>query len=263
MADTIPGSVQNVLDSFAADYAKWGYRAWCYDYPGNDVYAGTRGYYWCAMQVTRNLRGANFDLAKSVPQFAYCPAVENYMAASPDWITHPWWEAQAGDVILYKKNGLAYHIGMVAGRPVGSNLPTIEGDTSNPALHSNGSQSVGGCLAYRTRYMPNYTTAGYSVHIFRHTYLGKSGAAAVDANAQAALANVLQVGSTGERVAHLQAGLNKVFPAYTDGGLTVDGDFGPLTAAAVKKFQAAAHIAVDGVVGADTAAHLAHYGIKL
>jgi peptidoglycan hydrolase-like protein with peptidoglycan-binding domain len=57
----------------------------------------------------------------------------------------------------------------------------------------------------------------------------------------------LQKGSIGWLVKMLQEDLNLVgYP------VTVDGGFGPLTEAAVKSFQAAQGITVDGIVGPDT-----------
>ena len=59
----------------------------------------------------------------------------------------------------------------------------------------------------------------------------------------------LRYGSKGETVIHLQTRLN--FLGY--GPLEVDGDFGPATEAAVKKFQQNNNpLDVDGIVGPDT-----------
>lgn len=71
---------------------------------------------------------------------------------------------------------------------------------------------------------------------------------------------VLQMGSRGRRVSALQAGLNKVFPAYSR--LVVDGKFGPKTAAVVKEFQRRSSLTVDGIVGPKTTAALKAVGIS-
>jgi hypothetical protein len=73
----------------------------------------------------------------------------------------------------------------------------------------------------------------------------------------------LEYGSTGPQVAALQAGFNKVFPSYRNCPLVVDGDFGPATQGAVKEFQNRAGLTVDGIVGPNTAAALARYGVKI
>jgi len=58
----------------------------------------------------------------------------------------------------------------------------------------------------------------------------------------------LRRGSKGETVEHLQTRLN--FLGY--GQLLVDGDFGPATEKAVKKFQQSNDLYEDGIVGTDT-----------
>ena len=62
----------------------------------------------------------------------------------------------------------------------------------------------------------------------------------------------LQTGSQGTQVKQLQRALAHL--GYSPG--TVDGDFGPVTEAAVMRFQTAAKLAADGVVGPLTLAAL-------
>lgn len=69
----------------------------------------------------------------------------------------------------------------------------------------------------------------------------------------------LRYGSTGNSVGILQAGLNKVFPLYSN--LKVDNIFGALTEKVVKEFQRRSGITIDGIVGPITKAHLRKYGI--
>lgn len=71
---------------------------------------------------------------------------------------------------------------------------------------------------------------------------------------------LLRVGSRGTAVRNLQAGLNRVFPAYSR--LGVDGIFGPNTQRVVREFQRRSRLSADGVVGPKTRAALAKYGIK-
>ncbi|MGB8698252.1 MAG: peptidoglycan-binding protein [Thermosynechococcaceae cyanobacterium] len=58
--------------------------------------------------------------------------------------------------------------------------------------------------------------------------------------------SILKFGDTGDEVKALQQAL----------GITVDGDFGPATLAAVKAFQAAKGLSPDGIVGPSTRAAL-------
>jgi Glycosyl hydrolases family 25/Putative peptidoglycan binding domain len=66
----------------------------------------------------------------------------------------------------------------------------------------------------------------------------------VTAGAQPGGEPMLQEGDTGAPVKTLQERLNA-----WGATLVVDGDFGPLTLAAVKAFQTAHHLSVDGIVG--------------
>ena len=65
------------------------------------------------------------------------------------------------------------------------------------------------------------------------------------------MANYLQVGSSGSRVRELQELLNK--QGYN---LTVDGVYGSATKNAVRKYQQANKLGVDGIVGDETWGHL-------
>ncbi|AXC33281.1 lysin A [Mycobacterium phage Bluefalcon] len=65
-----------------------------------------------------------------------------------------------------------------------------------------------------------------------------------------------------EQTRILQAGLKKVFPAYA-GHLEVDGDYGPETEKAVRRFQSGSGLVADGIVGPATRAELAKYNIIL
>lgn len=73
----------------------------------------------------------------------------------------------------------------------------------------------------------------------------------------------LDLGDTGPKVLDLQRGLNRVFPKYPTTPVAEDGDFGPLTEAAVKEFQERAGLDVDGIVGPLTRAALKKYGLDL
>ncbi|MGA5423164.1 peptidoglycan-binding domain-containing protein [Streptomyces lavendulocolor] len=63
----------------------------------------------------------------------------------------------------------------------------------------------------------------------------------------------IKIGSSGVAVKQAQCYLNS---SLTGEGLTVDGIFGPLTDAAVRRFQGCADITVDGLCGAQTWSHL-------
>lgn len=83
------------------------------------------------------------------------------------------------------------------------------------------------------------------------TGAGGSGGSGSTTSGSPVFTRVLRFGVRGNDVRTLQAWLSDV--GYR---VPVTGDFGPLTEAAVKHFQAAQHLVVDGVVGPITAAAL-------
>lgn len=81
---------------------------------------------------------------------------------------------------------------------------------------------------------------------------------------------ILQRGDKGAKVGRLQAGLNRVFPAYRNRvsvnrgkNLARDNSYGPAVEAWVKVFQAASGLKVTGKIDTATAAALARHGIRL
>lgn len=85
--------------------------------------------------------------------------------------------------------------------------------------------------------------------------VGPGGGKPVAPAASPYFTGLLYIGSTGPQVAELQRRLKAAYAAYA-GHLAVDGDFGPLTDAAVREFQRRSKLVVDGVVGPQTAAAL-------
>lgn len=114
----------------------------------------------------------------------------------------------------------------------------------------------------------NGGTSGLSTRAAIYNALLRYGKALLPTAAPAAKpvasAPVLHLGSSGSQVRNLQSGLNRAFPAYRNTPLVVDGQYGAHTQAAVKEFQQrAGHLTVDGIVGPNTKARLAGYGIKI
>lgn len=85
--------------------------------------------------------------------------------------------------------------------------------------------------------------------------VGSGGGAPVNPATSGYFAGYLYQGSTGVQVSELQRRLKAAFASYA-GALPVDGDFGPLTDAAVREFQRRSGLTVDGIVGPQTAAAL-------
>ncbi len=99
---------------------------------------------------------------------------------------------------------------------------------------------------------PSY---GASVVSLANTWKSRLGSVVPDSGKP-----TLRKGSTGSAVRSLQAGLKAHFPLYA-GSLAVDGDFGAKTGAAVGEFQKRSGLTADQVVGPNTWAALAQYGI--
>lgn len=85
--------------------------------------------------------------------------------------------------------------------------------------------------------------------------VGPGGGTPVDPNTSQYFTGLLYLGSEGPQVSELQRRLKAAYASYA-GQLPVDGDFGPLTDAAVREFQRRSGLTVDGIVGAQTAAAL-------
>lgn len=83
----------------------------------------------------------------------------------------------------------------------------------------------------------------------RTASIGAVAAAAVALTTTAAFAaSQIGPGSTGQPVKCVQEAMNDLDTA----GLSVDGDYGSLTTAAVESYQSAHSLSVDGLVGPDT-----------
>jgi N-acetyl-anhydromuramyl-L-alanine amidase AmpD len=85
--------------------------------------------------------------------------------------------------------------------------------------------------------------------------IGPGGGTPVDPATSPYFTGVLYLASEGPQVTELQRRLKAAYSSYA-GQLPVDGDFGPLTDAAVRVFQSRSGLTVDGIVGPQTAAAL-------
>ena len=82
--------------------------------------------------------------------------------------------------------------------------------------------------------------------------LGGAEAVPLSLSDSVSLGDMAHKGEQGERVKKIQEALKKAVAP----DLAIDGDFGPVTEAVVKSFQAAKGLEVDGIVGPATAAEL-------
>lgn len=209
------------------------------------------GYPWCAVFPDwGRVKAFGVEKAKAMVNHTTCGAGCVYAAQAyrnaGRWYSSP----KAGDQIFFGPRGDEYHTGVV--EHVDSKyVYTIEGNTS-PA---EGVVDNGGMVC-RKRYRLNYyEITGYG----RPAYDNETGAAPEtntntntdkgDDTVEITL-KMLSKGSTGEQVRNLQRLL--IAQGYSCGPDGADGDFGGNTDAAVRTFQRAENLEVDGIVGHDT-----------
>lgn len=173
-------------------------------------------------------------------------------------------EAQATDIIFFKdSSGTICHTGIIY-KVTSSMIYTIEGNTSSAA----GVVANGGAVAKKQYYKTNNkivigrpywddntsatsgsVTQGQQGNTNQVQQGNVTQVQQVGGNCNVVL-NTLKIGSKGAQVKALQILL--IGYGYSCGSYGADGDFGNGTLAAVKKFQQAKKLEVDGIVGANT-----------
>src|SRR5215471_7391612 len=181
---------------------------------------------WCDMSISYEA-GHSGNLPAVFGKFAYT------VAHATAFQNHGRWHygvggARPGDVIFFDWSGTGTiagidHVGLIEAVHSNGFITTLEGNTSNGFYRR---QRTSACVVGYGR--PEYG----------------------DAAPLPPSDGILRVGSTGNAVRALQQKLNKVMGS----GLTVDGDFGPLTKAAVEAFQRKYKLSVDGEYGPQSAA---------
>ena len=173
-----------------------------------------------------------------VPNTAYCPTGINWFKARGLWTGRydSKYAPAVGDIIYYDWGGdkVSDHVGAVVG--VNGNTLQVREGNKNDMLTD--------------RYIQKSSTLimGYG----RPAWGGTTPAATH--NTQTTSRNWLQKGDKGSKVKDLQIKL--IACGYSCGPCGADGDFGSGTEAAVKAFQRAAKITVDGLAGEITLAKL-------
>lgn len=179
---------------------------------------GMDGVAWCAMFVWWVFRQAR--ALPLIPKTAYTPTFAQWFKDRRQWGSAP----RPGAVVFFDFPGDGVnrisHVGIVEAVNRDGSIVTIEGNTS-PG--TGGSQRDGGGVYRRTRRagIVGYGYPDYAAATSRPT---------------------LRRGARGDDVRAVQRAVK----------VTVDGDFGPATEAAVKRFQQARGLTADGVVGPAT-----------
>ena len=204
------------------------YNTWYY---GKEVSGSS--YPWCATFISWLFK----DEQSLCPKSASCENLYNWFKQRGQLVDDP----QPGDIVFFKyttsdkarNNRKTNHIGIVKMASSRLNVVTIEGNTS---ITSNDN---GGCVMERVRKanIVGYARPKYSDSTTKATTVGT-----------ATSRPTLRLGSKGDDVTYLQLRLQVL--KYNPG--KADGDFGPKTLEAVKSFQKAYHLTVDGIVGPST-----------
>ncbi len=198
-----------------------------------DVYPAYQAQAWCAAFVSWVfMKAYGLDMAKKLLKhwpYVYCPTLGGLFTkyANPE----------VGDIVIFWRNGEFAHTGIVT-YVKGDYFETIEGNTSGGStIVPNGG---GVCKkSYYNSQLPGtkFCRPDYSII----TNIN---------NPTAPTKNYLSLGDTGSKVTKLQKNLNSLGYKGKDGKeLTVDGDFGVNTDYAVRAFQKANKLSVDGQVG--------------
>ncbi|MEU8542148.1 peptidoglycan-binding protein [Streptomyces sp. NPDC048717] len=176
---------------------------------------------WCDMTVSYAAAHSD-NLGAIYGKFAYT------VAHAQAFQNHGAWHyglggVRPGDVVFFDWSGSRSisaidHVGVVEAVHSDGTITTIEGNTSDRCMR---------------RQRNSATIVGYG----RPAYGNASPMPSSD--------GMLRRGSKGDAVKTLQQNLNSVMGS----GLTVDGDFGPATDAAVRAFQAKYKLTVDGEFG--------------
>ena len=177
------------------------------------------GFPWCAVFISYIFRDAQ-DLVKKT---ASCLDMLEWFEAHNRIVTHP----QPGDIVFFHystNKRRTNHVGIIVSVADSNHFTTIEGNTS---IKSNDN---GGAVMERQRTRANVVAFARPLYEDLGDYHP-----------------TLRRGAKGESVELLQELLNvKGFQ------VKIDGDFGVLTESAVKEFQKANRLVVDGVVGPET-----------
>lgn len=153
---------------------------------------------------------------------------DNYIPAPADILFYDWDDSGSGD-----NTGVSDHVGIVE-KVSGDTITVIEGNYSNACKRR--------VLNINGKYIRGYGVPKYS----------NEPAAATTANVTISLP-ILRKGSKGEAVKTLQRLLNALgFTDASEKALTVDGSFGAATLYALKTYQNAQKLEVDGICGANT-----------
>lgn len=226
------------LDSFTANAGSGNWTRFGRDYGLNPAQ-------WCGIFVSQMFVEA-FGITKAKELLCgglhhYTPTGANYFKKAGQYIKRGQGTPQAGDVIFFYSSSKKRigHVGIVT-KVAGGRVYTIEGNTSGASvLVTNGGGVCEKSYNLTSTYIDGYGRVKYD----------KESAESTGGKIMIEL-SLLKKGSEGAEVKTVQRLLKAL--GYSIGKAGVDGDFGKDTDAAVRKFQKAEGLEVDGEVGQNT-----------
>lgn len=204
-----------------------------------DIYPAYQTEPWCAAFVSWCfMKAFGLTMAKKLLKhwpYVYCPTLGSLFTKNAN--------PKVGDIVIFYRSGEFRHTGLVT-KVRGDKFWTIEGNTSG----ASGIVANGGGVCAKSYYnskLPGtkFCTPNYSLVISIVSGNSSTSIPTTHTNTK----NYLTVGDKGDAVKALQTKLNKV--GYK---LTVDGEYGSATKAAVTSFQKKYNLEVDGVAGKNT-----------
>jgi len=227
----------------------------------------------CSSLVWRGLRNAGYDVGKT--PFATSQlfdgkhttpyAREHFNVISAADASRPRGALQEGDIIMFRsKHG--QHVGIFHGYDAQGNIQFFGSQVSTgPAMVTTGTRPGGywnggdfeiiGALRAKPEFQVRKPL--HEPGVASTATAGTPQRAADPRNQRegdvAPSRVVLESGARGDEVRKLQADLARLgYGSIAGRALQVDGQFGPLTAAAVSRFQEDRHLRVDGIADAQT-----------
>lgn len=204
-----------------------------------DIYPAYQTEPWCAAFVSWCfMKAFGLTMAKKLLKhwpYVYCPTLGSLFTKNAN--------PKVGDIVIFYRSGEFRHTGLVT-KVRGDKFWTIEGNTSG----ASGIVANGGGVCAKSYYnskLPGtkFCTPNYSLVISIVSENSSTSIPTTHTNTK----NYLTVGDKGDAVKTLQTKLNKV--GYK---LTVDGEYGSATKAAVTSFQKKYNLEVDGIAGKNT-----------
>ena len=199
---------------------------------------GVNGTAWCCQFVWWVFKHAGAsELFYGGGKTAWVPSVRKHYTQKGKWIRRGNGTPKPGDIIIFGNrddSGSGKHIGIVT-KVTSSTVYTIEGNTTKSGFSANG-----GMVAAKSYSRTNSNIAGYC---------------SVDYDDEAketfeVTVETLKKGSKSDNVKALQILL--IGYGFNCGKYGTDGDFGSATDEAVRNYQKAKGLTVDGIVGKNT-----------